>query len=246
MKSVRAGFVTGMIIAALSWPASVLAQGVEGTRSVYFSVGTGVGLSGNVIEEGVGTLNDEPGVFVEQAFSNHYSDGLKIRGGFAWGFDYNKEVYGTFGYGKLNATERVVGSIAGYPLYARFSNARTIDLEGGVRYYFLADGPLRTYVGGVAGLRFLDEVNTTLRVIELGVTLPDVEYFDTSTLFIFGGDAGIMRDLSPSVAIGGELGLRFQPKPGQETFLLATGFQDINDTGSRWSIPLNVFIAYKF
>jgi hypothetical protein len=246
MHVVRAGFVAGLIAVTLAWPQLAAAQGVDGTRSVYFSIGTGVGLSGNVIQEATGSIDNVPGVFVEQAFSNHYSDGLKIRGGFAYGFDYNKEVFGTFGYGKLNATERVVGSIGGYPLYARFSNARTLDFEGGVRYYFLADGPLRTYVGGVAGLRFLDEINTTLRVLELGLTIPDVEYFDSSALFMFGGDAGITRDLSENVAIGGELGLRFQPKPGPRPILSGTGFEDINDTGSRWSIPINVFVAYKF
>jgi hypothetical protein len=246
MTSVRIWLVAGAIAAALSWPASTWAQGVDGTRTVYFSVGTGVGISGNVIEEAVGSIENEPGVFVEQAFSNHYSDGLRIRGGFAYGFDYNLEVFGTFGYGKLNATERVVGSIGGYPLFARFSNARTLDLEGGVRYYFLADGPLRTYVGGAAGLRFLDEVNVTMRVLELGLTISDIEYFDSSALFMFGGDAGIIRDLSPNFAIGGELSLRYQPKPGPRPILSGTGFENINDTGSRWSIPISVFVAYKF
>ena len=61
----------------------------------------------------------------------------------------------------------------------------------------------------------MEEVNSTLRVVELGVTFPDRPYFDSSTLFVFGGDAGITRDVAEHVAIGGELSLRYTPKPGQ-------------------------------
>jgi len=243
VKSVRVSCLV-LVTAVLSAPA--FAQGVENFRTVYVSFGTGLGLSGNVIDEATGTIAGQPAVVVEQAFTNHYSDGFRFKVGGSYGLDYNNEAFLTFGYGRLNATERIVGSIGGYPLYARFSNARSFDIEGGYRYYFLPEGPLRTYVAGTVGLRFMEEVNATLRVVEIGLTLSDREYYDSSILFVFGGDAGIIRDLNERFAIGGELGLRFQPKPGPEVLELGTGFESINDTGSRWSIPLNVFLTYRF
>ena len=39
-------------------------------------------------------------------------------------------------------------------------------------------------------------------------------YFEGSTLLIFGGDAGVSYDLSSTMALGIELGLRHQGKPG--------------------------------
>jgi hypothetical protein len=222
------------------------AQGVENFRTVYVSFGTGIGLSGTVIQEAAGTVDGLPAVFVEQAFSTHYSDGFKFKVGGSYGLGYDAEVFATLAYGRLNATERIVGTVAGYPLYTRFSTARTFDLEGGYRYYFLPEGPLRTYVAGVAGLRFMEDVNATFRVVEVGLTVSGREYFDNSTLFVFGGDAGITRDVTENVAIGGELGLRFQPKPNQVALDLGPGLDEVNDTGSRWSIPLNVFVIYRF
>jgi hypothetical protein len=234
------------LLASIVLTSTALAQGVWGLRTGYVSFGTGVGLSGNVIHEATGTVGGRPTVLVEQAFSNHFSDGFRFKLGGSYGIAETREVFASFAYGRLNATERIVGSISGYPLYGRFSTARTIDFEGGLRYYFLPDGPLRTYVAGTLGIRFLDEVSATFRVPEVGFTAADVPYFDGSTLFLFGGDAGIMRDINERVAIGGEMGLRFQPKPGPADLELGPGLEAINDTGSRWSIPLNVFVAVRF
>src|SRR6185369_17040397 len=71
--------------------AAARAQGVEGTRSATIFVGTGLSLSGNAINEGVGTIDGKPSVLVEQALSNHFSDGLRLRFTGSKGLDYNKE-----------------------------------------------------------------------------------------------------------------------------------------------------------
>jgi len=228
----------------LSSPVS--AQGLENTRSLAVSVGTAVALSGNVIAEDVGRINNIPTVFVEQAYSNHFSDALRLRFTGGKGLDYNKELFATFAYDKINATERVTGSIGGYPLYTRFSNTHAFDLEGGLRYYFLPEGPTRTYVAGVAGVRFHRPISATIRVLELGLTLSDLDYFDSSTLFIAGVDTGVSRDVSDHLALGAELGLRFQPKLNAAPVLEGTGLEGINDTGSRWALPISLFATWRF
>jgi hypothetical protein len=162
------------------------------------------------------------------------------------GLDYNKEAFVTVAYNKMNATERVTGSVGGYPLYTRFGNTSAIDMEGGVRYYFRPEGPTRTYVAGVGGIRFHDQVGATVRVLELGLTLTDLDYFESSTLFLVGADTGIGHDLSDTLAIGAEIGLRYQPKPSPAPILPGTGLEDINDTGSRWSLPVSAFLTVRF
>jgi hypothetical protein len=233
-----------LIIVASAAPSR--AQGVEGTRSVSAFVGTGVGLSGNAINEASGTIDGRPSVFVEQAMSNHFSDALRLRFTGAMGLDYNKEVFATLAYGKFNGTERLVGSISGYPLYARLSNADAFDIEGGLRYYLRPEGPLRTYVGGAAGLRYLQATDVTFRAPEAGVTFNDLPYFTGSWLFIFGGDVGITYDTSDRIALGGELGLRYQGKPGAEALFEDPALAVVNDTGSRWSIPISASVTVRF
>jgi hypothetical protein len=233
-------------LAAVLWPSTGKAQGMENTRSVSIAVGTGFALGGNVITEAVGSINGTPAVFVEQSYANHFSDALRLRFMGNLGLDFNKEAFATFAYNKMNATERVTGSAGGYPLYTRFSNTSALDIEGGVRYYFRPEGPTRIYAAGVAGIRFQEAVNATIRVLELGLTLENLDYFENSTLFIFGGDTGISRDLSDTIAIGAEIGLRYQPKLSPAPILLGTGLEGINDTGSRVSLPISAFMTWRF
>ena len=226
--------------------AAAYAQGVEGTRSATIFVGTGLSLSGNAINEGVGTIDGKPSVLVEQALSNHFSDALRLRFTGSIGLDYNKEAFATFAYGKYNGTERIVGSVSGFPLLARLSNADAFDIEAGLRYYVRPEGPLRTYVAGAVGLRFLQATNATFRVVEVGLTLANQPYFEGSTLFIFGGDAGVSYDMSSTTALGIELGLRHQGKPGAAPLFADPNLQGVNDTGGRWSLPISAFATVRF
>jgi hypothetical protein len=226
--------------------AAAHAQGVEGERSATIFVGTGISLAGNAINEGVGTIDNKPAVIVEQAMSNHFSDGLRLRFTGSLGIDYNKEAYVTLAYGKYNGTERIIGSISGYPLLGRLSNSDAIDIEGGLRYYLKPEGPIRTYIAGAVGLRFLAETDLTVRVVEVGYTLANQPYFQGSTLFIFGGDAGASYDLSDKMALGIEVGLRYQGKPEAAPLFTDPNLQGVNDTGSRWTLPLSAFLRVRF
>lgn len=222
------------------------AQGVEGVRSATLSVGTGLSLAGNAINEASGSIDGKPSVLVEQSLSNHFSDALRLRFMGGVGLDYNKEVFATFAYGKYNGTERVVGSVSGYPLLARLSNGDAFDFEGGLRYYLRPEGPIRTYVAGAAGLRYLQATDVTFRVVEVGLTLANQPYFKGSALLIFGGDAGVSYDISNTMALGVELGLRYQGKPGAEPLFADPNLREVNNTGSRWSLPISVFAKARF
>ena len=74
----------------------------------------------------------------------------------------------------------------------------------------------------------------------------DLPYFKSSTLFLVGGDAGISRDLSDTLSVGAEVGIRFQPKPGAENVFADPALAVVNDTGSRWSMPLSAFVTVRF
>jgi hypothetical protein len=222
------------------------AQGVEGQRSLTLFVGTGLSLAGNAINEAVGTIDGKPSVFVEQALSNHFSDGLKLRFSGGLGLDFNKEVFATFAYGKYNGTHRIVGSVSGYPLLARLSNADAFDFEGGLRYYLRPEGSIRTYVAGAAGLRYLQATDVTFSVVEVGLTLDNVPYFKGSPLLILGGDTGVSYDVSDKISLGVEIGLRYQGKPESEALFADPRLRGVNDTGSRWTLPISVFARARF
>ena len=101
-------------------------------------------------------------------------------------------------------------------------------------------------MAGAVGLRFLQATNATFRVVEVGLTLANQPYFEGSTLFIFGGDAGVSYDMSSTTAIGIELGLRHQGKPGAAPLFADPKLQGVNDTGGRWSLPISAFATVRF
>ena len=245
MSPSRSVIAVAALVAVL-WPSAGSTQGMENKRSMTFAVGTGLTLGGNVITEAVGAINGRPAVFVEQGYGNHFSDALRLRVTGNFGLDFTKEAFVTFAYNKMNATERITGSVGGYPLYSRFSNTSALDLEGGLRYYFLPEGPTRTYVAGAAGIRFQDRVGVTIRVPEVGLGIDDLDYFEDSMLFVFGGDVGISRDLSDTIALGAEIGLRYQPKFSPAPVLPGTGLEGINETGSRVGLPMSAFLTWRF
>ena len=242
----RTRLLAATIVLVMAPVGAARAQGVEGTRSATIFVGTGISLAGDAINEGVGTIDGKPAVLVEQALSNHFSDALRLRFTGSLGLDYNKEAFATLAYGKYNGTERIVGSVSGYPLRARLSNVDAFDIEGGLRYYLKPEGPIRTYVAGAVGLRFLQATDATFRVVEVGLTLANQPYFKSSTLLIFGGDAGVSYDVSDRTAVGIELGLRYQGKPGAEQLFADPNLKGVNDTGSRWSLPMSAFLTVRF
>ena len=57
-----------------------------------------------------------PAVFVEQAYSNHFSDALRLRFTGGKGLDYNKELFATFAYMMNRMKEGVVGDERGLSL----------------------------------------------------------------------------------------------------------------------------------
>jgi len=238
--------VITVALVAATWPSRGFAQGLEHERSLAVSVGTGLALSGNVINEAAGVVNGQPSVFVEQAYGNHFSDAFRVRITGGMGLDYNKEAFVSFAYDKINGTERVTGSSGGYPLYTRFSNTKAFDIEGGLRYYFLPEGPTRTYLAGTGGIRFHDPITATIRVLELGLTLSDLNYYESSTLFIFGADAGFTRDVNDTLVLGAEIGLRFQPGLNPAPILQGTGLESIIHTGGRWALPISVSATWRF
>jgi hypothetical protein len=93
----------------------------------------------------------------------------------------------------------------------------------------------------------VSELPSTFSVPAAGVVLSDVPFYDSSTVGVFGGDLGFSYDVNPSVA----LGTRGRPALPDGTLsdiegLAGTGLEPINDTGSRWSVPVLATLTFRF
>jgi hypothetical protein len=236
-------FVAAAVTALV--PASARPEGLEGRWSVALQGGTDIELSGNVHEGGSGTVLGLPTSVQARSFGDVYDP--SFRGQLAIGYGTGKagEVFLRGSYYKMKSSTLQVGTVAGLALNADFAEYKEWGAELGYRIYF-GEKAFKPYVAPVAGLRFIAELPVTFSVPAAGVVLNDVPFYDKSTVGVFGADLGFAYDVNRSVALGIEAGLRYQTGPSALEGLAGTGLEQINDTGSRWSLPILATVTFRF
>jgi hypothetical protein len=241
---IRSAFVAAAVAAAFV-PVSASAQGLQGRWSLALQGGTDIELSGNVHEGGSGTVLALPTSVEARSYNDVYKQSFRGQLAIGYGVGSSSEVFLRGSYYKMKSETLQVGTVAGLVLNADFAEYKEYGLELGYRFYF-AETAFKPYLAPVAGLRFISELPSTFSVPAAGVVLNDVPFYDKSTVGVFGADLGFLYDVSESVALGIEAGLRYQTKPSDIDGLAGTGLEPINDTGSRWSLPIVATVAFRF
>ena len=232
--------------AAVLVPVSAQAEGMEGRWSLSLQGGTDLEVSGNVHEGGSGTVLTLPTSVQPKSFSDVYDPSFRAQASIGYGIGARSEVFVRGSYYTMSSKTLQVGTVAGLNLNADFADYEEWGAELGYRYYFTAERALKPYFAVSGGLRFLAELPSTFSVPAAGVVLSDVPFYDSSTAAVFGGDLGVAYDLSENLAIGIEAGLRYQTGPSDLEGLAGTGLEPINDTGSRWSVPVSATLTFRF
>jgi hypothetical protein len=227
-------------------PALGNAEGIERRWSLAFQGGTDIELSGNVHEGGSGTVLGLPTKVEARSFGDVYDPGFRGQLEVGYGVSRAGEVFLRGSYYAMKSKTLQVGTVAGLVLNADFADYEEWGGELGYRHYFRVDKPFKLYVGAVAGLRFVSELPSTFSVPAAGVVLSDVPFYDSSTVGVFGADLGLSYDLSERVALGIETGPRYQTGLADLEGLAGTGLERINDTGSRWSMPIVATLRLRF
>jgi hypothetical protein len=241
MKRIAAAVVAA---GAIAGPAS--AQGIEGRWSLAFQGGTDFELGGDVHDGGSGTVLGLPTSVEARSFGDVYDPGFRGQLELGYGVSPTSEVFLRGTYYEMESSPLQVGTVAGLTLNADFADSEEWGAELGYRYYLRADQPFKIYVAGVAGLRFVRELPSTFSVPAADVVLSDVAFYDSSTVGVFGADVGMSYDLGERFAIGLETGPRYQTGLSDIDGLAGTGLESINDTGSRWSMPIVATLRVRF
>jgi len=241
--------VLAAIVAALlpSTAGAAEAGSMKGRWSVALQGGTDVEVSGDHYAAAQGSLLGLSTSIETGAFRDVY--GRSFRGGLALGYGVGRdlEVFGRGGHYTADSSMLRIGSAATLPVQADAGTYSEWGGEAGLRYFFNPAPRFKPYVAGVAGLRFLGAMPVTLSVPAASVSLGDLPFYDKSTVGVFGVDLGASYDLGRNVAVGAEVGLRYQTKPsGIDAGLAGTGLETINDAGGRWSMPIVGQVVFRF
>lgn len=232
--------ITTAICALLAAPAlGQEGEGVRGQWSMSVKGGVTPDIDGALHLGGTGLVLGLPTSVESRDFADVYNNGFRVRAGLGYGVSRHAEVVGDFTYGRSEAEPISVGDVASLDLRADFADYQDWGLEGGVRWHFAPDAAVNPYVAGVAGFRWIDAIPSTFTVPAANVVLPDTLFYDETIVPTFGGDFGVVFAVTPRIGLGVEAGLRWTGEPdGLDEDLAGTGLENLNDTGSRWTMPI--------
>ena len=246
LKTFGIGTIAGVVM-ALTMPHPAEAQGTPASPwAVTFSAGTAPSAGGTYHEGGAGTVLALPTDVQERKWSDIYDGGFTMRAGIGYTLGSGIEMTGSYVFTRQGSEELSVGTVAGLDLRSQFADYRDWGLEGGLRWHFSPEAAIAPYVGVAAGFRRIDVMPATFSVPAAGVVLADTPFYDNSTVPVIGGDFGVRFAIAPRVLLGVEAGLRWTGDLAEVEGLAGTGLENLNDSSSRWTLPVLGTLTVRF
>jgi hypothetical protein len=242
-------FVVMATLAALLGLAPA-AQAQPSIMDHRWSVDVGLGfdnsVSGNINSGAIGKLNDQVTVILPNSYEKVYGTGFHLRFGGGYLIDEVTEVRAMFTYQALNAQLTPMGDFGLSKLYGQYDPYRTFGLDVGFRRYFDMKPAVRPYLEGTFGIGFITEIDVILAAPTTNLTARATDFYDRTEAFAFGGNAGVLWQVSDRVGVYGQVGLRWMSGLSPIDDLAGTGLEPINDNSSRWTMPIVVGMRARF
>jgi hypothetical protein len=169
-----------------------------------------------------------------------------------YGLSDNSEVFGSLRYSTTGSGSTQVGVAnvpalsANLPINGNFGSWENWAVEAGYRQYF-SQGTFRPYAAARAGLVFNSGIDATFTIPDAAITLSDVPFYKSSTLFTAGVDLGAAVEVGTGISLFAETGIRYTTSPrGDDSALSTLGLASINNDGDRWDVPVRIGIGFTF
>ncbi len=247
MKSSRTLIVALALFASPFTVSNASAQAADLRWNVEASVGWDIGLSGDFLSAGIGTINDVPVVFQSAPFDDVFGNGVLWTVGVGYMVDDINEVRGQFSYQRVGADVFNLGTAGTSQLVATFDDYKVSSLEAGYRHYF-APGTerLRPYVSGIIAVAVIPEIDGVLAAPEAGLARYATDFYDGTAAFAIGVGGGVLYALNDRLDLNGQLAFRHTTGLSAVDGFQGTGLENTNDKSSRWTMPLTFGLRFKF
>ncbi len=228
-------------------PGAAFAQAAESRWNAEVSVGWDIGLSGDFLSAGIGTLEGVPVVFQSQPFDKVYGNGVVWSFSAGYMVDDINEVRASFSYQRAGADVVDLGTAGTSTLVATFDEYKASSIEAGYRHYFApSTTELRPYAGGLMGVSIISEIDGVLAAPQAGLARYATDFYDGNAAFTIGVNGGVLYALNDRIDLNGQLGFRYNSGLSQIDALAGTGLEDVNDKSGRWTMPITVGVRFKF
>jgi hypothetical protein len=234
------------LVTCLFLPASARAQTGDSRWNVEASVGWDIGLSGDFLSAGIGTLNGVPVVIQSQSWNTVYGTGIQWKAGAGYALDDQSEVRGQFAYQRSGSDAVLVGKAGTSDLYGTFDDMKVWTFEGGYRRYFERHDKLRPFGELLIGIADIPRINGVFAATQTGSVQTATDLYDGTAAFTFAVNAGALYRLNDRADFKVQLGFRHVSGLAQVDDLQGTGLENINDKSGRWSLPIELGVHIRF
>ncbi len=223
------------------------AQTPQSPWSAEASLGWDIGLSGDFLSAGIGTLNGVPVIFQSQPFDEVYGNGVLLQFSAGFRVDDINEVRAQVSYQRVGADVVNLGTAGTFDLFGTFDGYHAWSIEAGGRHYFAASTERwRPYGGAAIGVSIIPEIDGVLASPQAGLERYVTDLYDGTAAFTVGVNGGVLYMLNERFDLNGQFGFRYNSGLSAIDALVGTGLEDINDKSSRWTMPITIGIRVKF
>jgi len=186
-------------------------------------------------------------------YDDVYGTLYAVQGEVAYGLDRQSELFGALTYGWADGGRLQVGGATvpalntTLPVFGRFDDFKYWGLDAGYRYFITDSGDFHPYVAGRASVQWVDKINATFTIPDASIALNNVRFYGDSTVWGAGLDVGFLWQAASNLSIGLETGLRYHGDLNDDDADIGgLGLSGINNTGSRWSVPVKASVRFSF
>lgn len=139
------------------------------------------------------------------------------------------DVVGTFGSATASLSE---------PITAEFDDYHETSLDIGVRHFFNRFRALSPYVSIEAGVKHTDKIELEWSIADEMIS--DISFYEESWTPNVGMGVGLLFEINDNVSIMAETGLHydFEMNEDDTDWRGSADYEDVNNAGERWSVPL--------
>jgi Outer membrane protein beta-barrel domain len=254
MRFSAIGFRALCVCACLTLASTVHAQPSTSPWNVETSIGWDVNLSGQFINDAIGTINGVPVIINEVSYGEVFGTGFVWQVGGGYRMNDLNEFRADFTYQDVGTDDPVLIGTAGngVDLFATFDDYSVWSLDFGYRRYFRwVDTPgnhfrVRPYAGVALGIADIPRINGQFAAPAAGLVQSDEDLYDGTAAFTFGINGGVLTALTPKLDLKVQLGFRHVTGLADIDRFDDTSLDRINDESGRWTMPITFGVRYNF
>jgi hypothetical protein len=215
-----------------------------GTAMAWVAIGMQGDIGGSVNSSGVGVVSGARAEINTNTWGERYDAALIVRGGGAYNLTTHDQVFVSFAVQQAEADGAEIGLLGGQALTGTFSDYQGWGLDAGYRFVVDTTISAKPFVSASLGFDRIQEISLSLSSGSFNAT--EIPFYADSWVMSWRVGTGFLWDINDRLGAIVTLDLKYNGVLSDRSGIGTIGFERINDTGNRWTLPLMGGVYVKF